>query len=125
LIDDATGVLVKYQRRNKLSGMTSFTVSSPQVDMELVARVSPGVQQAAPASGEDELLAKFIDRHGREKVLAAEPGPRGLSPGETVYVDDKSCGANRIREVIGAGGSSYGADANMRPRQSRCISLTE
>ena len=63
----------------------------------------------------DSQLERFIQRHGRDKVLKQPPGR--LGPNDVVYVDNRSCGWGQIREVIG------GDNIRNTPRRSRCISL--
>jgi serine/threonine-protein kinase len=92
------------------------------------ATVSPKPAPTAPsASGDaDARLARFIQRVGRDKVLAQEPGRYGggmvspLGGGEVVYVNDGSCGPGRIKEVTGVTASLGGG---FRPLPTRCIPL--
>jgi hypothetical protein len=90
---------------------------------KLAAAKAAAAEKAGPSN--EELLEKFIQRHGRDSVVLKEP-PNvfgGMRQGEIVYVNDGSCGTGKIREVVG-GGTSL-STATIRPRMSRCISLKD
>jgi hypothetical protein len=53
-------------------------------------------------------------------ILKAEPPMGALKEGQRVLVDDGSCGAGQIREVIGGNHTKVGGKANSI-RQYRCV----
>ena len=76
-------------------------------------------EKAAAAAQAENQLAQFIQRHGRDNVVAKEPPfvQGALMPGQTVYVNDGSCGPGKIHQVTGGNQS--------RPRMRRCVPLTD
>jgi hypothetical protein len=59
-----------------------------------------------------------------ETILRTEPGEGMLHPRETVLVDDGTCPAGQIKEVIGGSNRKYGTSEKRpgAPRQRHCIS---
>jgi serine/threonine-protein kinase len=81
---------------------------------EKLAAASKAAAAAGPSH--EELLEKFIQKHGRDKVVPKEPPFtfQSMRQGEVIYVNDGSCGRLRIKEVT----------ADMRRNRSRrCIPL--
>ena len=58
-----------------------------------------------------------------ETLLSNEPGVGMLHPGETVIVDDHTCPAGQIKQVIGGSNRKYTTDEKKLgvPRQRHCI----
>ena len=54
-----------------------------------------------------------------QRILAQDPPPGALKAGATVLVDDGSCGAGKIKKIIG--GSNIGGAGPGAPRQTLCI----
>jgi hypothetical protein len=56
-------------------------------------------------------------------IVAEEPPPGSLRPGETVYVTDGRCPKGKIDQIVGGYESSrlLGGHAGVRPRQRRCV----
>jgi hypothetical protein len=135
--------IVKYQFRQNIMFAAGLYWTQPNMDMELVSYTPAGGRSAAPtaekaasekaaaekapAGSAEAQLERFIQRKGRDKVLAQEPGYTGLQYGEVVYINDGTCPPGRIREVTGTSTSWGGAGSNVRPvqRPSRCISLAD
>jgi hypothetical protein len=85
------------------------------------------IAAAKPAGqSHEELLERFVQRHGRDKVVAVEPPnvPAAMRRGEIAYVNDGSCGPGRIKEVMNMS-DGWSASFTLRPREYRCISLRD
>ena len=69
------------------------------------------------------LSLSLIGSGHAETILSAEPGVGMLHPGETVLVDDRTCPAGQIKQVIGASNRKYATDEKKLgvPRQRHCI----
>jgi len=55
------------------------------------------------------------------KVLKQEPPPGGIQCGETVLVDDGSCPAGQITQIIGGCNFGPGADLRGTGRRRACV----
>lgn len=57
------------------------------------------------------------------KILAADPPNGSLFPGEIALVDDGSCPAGQIKQLVGGSNRAYGTDItkNGVTRQKSCI----
>jgi len=82
-------------------------------------QATPAAAKAAEAreTADPQLLQRFTQRVGADKVLTREP-PRvngAMMTGQAVYVNDGSCPRHQIQQVT--------AGDNARPRGYRCISL--
>lgn len=57
------------------------------------------------------------------QVLTQAPGPGRLRPGETVLVDDGSCPAGQVKQVVGGSDRVYMTDTPRpgAPRQTSCV----
>ncbi len=54
-------------------------------------------------------------------VLTEAPGRGALREGQRVLVDDRSCPAGQVREIIGGSNAGQRGGGSAAPRQSRCI----
>lgn len=56
-------------------------------------------------------------------MLTEPPGRGALREGQRVLVDDRSCPAGQVREIIGGSNAQVrgGGGVSPKPRQSRCI----
>jgi serine/threonine-protein kinase len=112
--------MVKFQSRFNASWWLD-----PNLDIELLSYVPSTAKSGKAAASNDALLEKFIERHGRDKVVPKEPpNVRGaMRFGESVFVNDGSCGPDEIREVWISRESVY--SDTLGERQYRCISLKD
>lgn len=57
------------------------------------------------------------------KILTSDPPNGALTPGQIALVDDGSCPAGQIKQVVGGSNRIYGTDTrrNGVPRQASCI----
>ena len=73
----------------------------------------------SPAVAVLVLLAQY---GGTPRILDAPPAPGQLRQGERVWVNDRSCPAGQIREIIGGSNRSRaGATIPGQERQDRCV----
>jgi hypothetical protein len=58
-----------------------------------------------------------------QTILQQEPGVGMLHPGETVLVDDRSCPAGQIKQVVGGSNRKYATDVKIpgTRRERHCV----
>ncbi len=85
-----------------------------------LARLKAETPAAPPAAPPDGPMA----RSPAAEFLQSEPRPGALKPNERVLVDDRSCPAGQVKEVVG--GSNYtsrGMQSGGQERQRRCVAI--
>ncbi|WP_137178258.1 DUF6719 family protein [Roseomonas sp. AR75] len=64
----------------------------------------------------------LVQYGGTPRIVTQTPAPGTLRQGERVWVDDGSCPAGQIREIVGGSNRTQsGATIPGQPRQIRCV----
>lgn len=67
------------------------------------------------------LLTGFLMVADPPPILTEAPGRGALREGQRVLVDDRTCPAGQVREIIGGSNTGQRGGGSAAPRQSRCI----
>lgn len=67
------------------------------------------------------LLSGLLTVADPPPILTEAPGRGALREGQRVLVDDRTCPAGQVREIIGGSNAGQRGGGSAAPRQSRCI----